>query len=111
MKKYRIEWYTLENGIMRLWSMYTRGLTAKETRQAFLDTYPKIADNNHINPRPLKVKAVPLKDYYELSLDCYGQPDGTIRTISLSKDEYQALKGTGHYIFDSYIAAAYRAGA
>lgn len=85
--------------------MYTRGLTAKETRQVFLERYPRT------NPRPLKVKAVPLKDYYELPTDCYGQPDGTIRTISLSKDEYQALKGTGRYIFDSYIAAAYRANA
>jgi len=105
MKNYRIEWYTLENGRMILWSKYTRGLTAKETRQAFLGTYPKT------DAHPFKVKVVPLKDYYELPTDCYGQPDGTIRTISLSKDEYHALKGTGRYIFDSYIAAAYRADA
>lgn len=47
--------------------------------------------------------------YYLLPLDNYNQPDGSIREVQLTKEEFKQAKVNGHYIYEDYIAAVSRA--
>ena len=49
------------------------------------------------------------KEYYLLPTDNYGQPDGTIEEIELTKKEYEEQKKQGAYIYDDYVVAYCRA--
>ena len=49
------------------------------------------------------------KEYYYLPLDNYNQPDGTINTIELTKEEYKKAKQNYGYIYDNYDQALNRA--
>lgn len=49
------------------------------------------------------------KIYYYLPIDGYGQPDGNVNEVQLTKVEYEARKAQGQYIYDSYSQALYRA--
>ena len=51
------------------------------------------------------------KDYYILPTDRYGQPTGMVNTVCLHKAEAMILQRTHGYVFDSYVAACYRADA
>jgi hypothetical protein len=48
------------------------------------------------------------KVYYRLPTDNYGQPDGNIQEVLLTKAEYLERKKT-EWIYEKYIQAAYRA--
>lgn len=47
--------------------------------------------------------------YYQLALDCFGQPNGIIYEIYLTKQEFLEIQGKGLYIFKKYEAALWRA--
>lgn len=49
------------------------------------------------------------KEYYILPTDQYGQPDGNVNTVLLTKLEAIQMKNRGVYLFDNYISATYRA--
>lgn len=49
------------------------------------------------------------KEYYKLPTDSYGQPDGTIQKVMLTKKEYKKAKESGEYIYEDYMTAHYRA--
>lgn len=54
------------------------------------------------------VKIQNKKTYYYLPLDGYNQPDGDVREILLTKEEYQEAKNSYVYIYDNYSAAVRR---
>ena len=49
------------------------------------------------------------KEYYGLTVDSYGQPDGHIYKVHLTEDEFLELKRTYVYIYESYSQALWRA--
>lgn len=49
------------------------------------------------------------KEYYRLTVDSYGQPDGHIYKVHLTEDEFLELKKTYVYIYESYSQALWRA--
>lgn len=48
------------------------------------------------------------KTYYLLPTDNYGQPDGNIRPVQLTKSEYEQMKKS-EWVYDNYAQASYRA--
>jgi hypothetical protein len=50
-----------------------------------------------------------MKTYYILQLDNYNQPNGLIDEIELTEKEFDQIKKTYIYIYDSYFQACERA--
>lgn len=49
-----------------------------------------------------------MKTYYLLPVDQYGQPNGNIIPVQLTKKQYEDYKKQGKFIYEKYIHAAYR---
>lgn len=49
------------------------------------------------------------KKYWYLPLDNYNQPNGLVKEIELTDEEYQVMKNNGQYVYDSYTQALMRA--
>lgn len=49
------------------------------------------------------------KKYWYLPLDNYNQPNGLVKEIELTDEEYQVMKNRGQYVYDSYTQALMRA--
>jgi len=49
------------------------------------------------------------KTYYFLPLDSFNQPNGTVREVELTEEEFLNAKKRGIYIYDDYGTALRRA--
>ena len=49
------------------------------------------------------------KNYYLLPLDSFNQPDGTVREVELTEEEFLNVKKTRGYIYDNSYDADWRA--
>lgn len=106
-KMYRIEYDIYRNKTHTFCQKEIYALNAKEAREIFDLEYDEFGGEK--KPHPFHIQVVPMKEYFILPTDLYGQPNGDVRPHWMTKEEYEECRKTEPYVYDNFNAAWYRA--